>query len=85
MFTPCMTEDPATGSATAATAALLAELQGGEELGLRVGRGVDMGRSSILLARVRKLDGATATFVGGRCVAVMEGTFHLVGEAEATA
>jgi trans-2,3-dihydro-3-hydroxyanthranilate isomerase len=54
MFTPRMTEDPATGSATAATAALLAELAGGGDLTLRVGQGVDMGRPSVLLARVSR-------------------------------
>lgn len=77
MFTPRMTEDPATGSATAATAALLAELRGDLELTLRVGQGVDMGRPSVLLARVRKQGGAPAVaYVGGRCVAVMEGTLR---------
>lgn len=81
MFTPRMTEDPATGSATAATAALLAELRGDTELSLRVGQGFDMGRPSILLASVHKLDGVATAFVGGRCVAVMDGTLHLVGEA----
>ena len=49
-------EDPATGSATVAAAALLAILskQRDGELKLRVGQGVDMGRPSLLLTRVRK-------------------------------
>jgi trans-2,3-dihydro-3-hydroxyanthranilate isomerase len=76
-------EDPATGSATVAAAALLAELSGERdgELKLRVGQGVDMGRPSLLLTRVRKQNGAVASaHVGGTCVQMMEGTFRLAGE-----
>jgi len=81
MFTPRMTEDPATGSATAPTAALLAELAGGKGLALRVGQGVDIGRPSILLARVSQQDGAHAvTYVGGQCVAVMEGVLAVASD-----
>jgi trans-2,3-dihydro-3-hydroxyanthranilate isomerase len=82
MFTPRMTEDPATGSATAATAALLAELaDGGAGLTLRVGQGVDMGRSSVLLARVNRQDKAEATaYVGGQCVSVMEGVLRVANQ-----
>ena len=80
MFTPRMTEDPATGSATAAVTALLADLSGGAELRLRVGQGVDMGRPSLLRARAVRQDGAVTAFVGGRCVAVMEGDLMLAGE-----
>ena len=71
------TEDPATGSATAATVALLAELRGVDELTLRVGQGVDMGRPSLLLARARRLDGAVMAYVGGTCVPMFEGRFDL--------
>ena len=78
-----LTEDPATGSATVAAAALLADLareQDGE-LKLCVGQGFDMGRPSLLLTRVRKQGGAvTSAHVGGRCVQMMEGTFRLAGE-----
>ena len=78
-----LTEDPATGSATVAAAALLADLareQDGE-LKLCVGQGFDMGRPSLLLTRVRKQGGAIASaHVGGRCVRMMEGTFRLAGE-----
>ena len=51
-----LSEDPATGSATAAAAALLADLDGERdgELKLRIGQGVDMGRPSLLLTRVAK-------------------------------
>ena len=77
MFTPRMTEDPATGSATAAAAALLAEIKEGADLRLRVGQGVDMGRPSLLLARAGRQDGAMIAYVGGRCVTAMEGSFRL--------
>ena len=78
-----LSEDPATGSATAAAAALLADLASERdgELKLRVGQGVDMGRPSLLLTRVRKANGAVASVhVGGACVQMMEGTFRLAGE-----
>jgi trans-2,3-dihydro-3-hydroxyanthranilate isomerase len=78
-----LTEDPATGSATAAAAALLADLSdvADGELSLRIGQGVDMGRPSLLQTRVRKQGGAvTSAHVGGRCVPMMEGTFRLAGE-----
>lgn len=77
MFTRRMTEDPATGSATSAMTALLAELRGAAELRLRVGQGTDMGRPSLMLARAKQESGAVVAFVGGRCVEVMEGTFAL--------
>lgn len=78
-----LSEDPATGSATAAAAALLADLDPARdgELTLRIGQGVDMGRPSLLLTRVRKQNGAVvSTHVGGGCVPMMEGTFRLTGE-----
>ena len=76
-------EDPATGSATAAAAALLADLDGTRdgELKLAIGQGVDMGRPSLLLTRVKKQNGAVASVhVGGGCVQMMEGTFRLAVE-----
>jgi trans-2,3-dihydro-3-hydroxyanthranilate isomerase len=79
-----LSEDPATGSATAAAAALLADLAGERdaELSLRIGQGVDLGRPSLLLTRVRKENGVViSSHVGGRCVPMMEGTFPLAGEA----
>jgi trans-2,3-dihydro-3-hydroxyanthranilate isomerase len=78
-----LSEDPATGSATVAAAALLADLstERDGELNLRVGQGVDMGRPSLLLTRVRKANGVVASaHVGGRCVPMMEGSFRLAGE-----
>jgi trans-2,3-dihydro-3-hydroxyanthranilate isomerase len=80
MFHPgssALSEDPATGSATAAAAALLAELDGAQdgEAKLRIGQGVDMGRPSLLLTRVvRKGGKAVSAHVGGACVFMMEGT-----------
>jgi trans-2,3-dihydro-3-hydroxyanthranilate isomerase len=76
-------EDPATGSATVATAALLAELESERdgELKLRIGQGVDMGRPSLLLTRVCKQNGViVSAHVGGASVLMMEGTFRLAGE-----
>jgi trans-2,3-dihydro-3-hydroxyanthranilate isomerase len=78
-----LSEDPATGSATVAAAALLADLAGERdgEFRLRIGQGVDMGRPSLLLTRVRKANGAVVSaHVGGTCVRMMEGTFRLDGE-----
>jgi trans-2,3-dihydro-3-hydroxyanthranilate isomerase len=71
-------EDPATGSACAATISLLATLGLGEpaERAWRIHQGVDMGRPSLLLGRTSRCDGiVTATHIGGRCVAVFEGSF----------
>ncbi len=78
-----LSEDPATGSATAAAAALLADLSGewDGELKLRIGQGVDINRPSLLLTRVRKANGVVmSAHVGGACVQMMEGTFRLAGE-----
>jgi trans-2,3-dihydro-3-hydroxyanthranilate isomerase len=78
-----LSEDPATGSATVAAAALLADLaaERDAELSLRIGQGVDMGRPSLLLTRVHKANGVIASaHVGGACVQMMEGSFRLVGE-----
>ncbi|MFB6464267.1 PhzF family phenazine biosynthesis protein [Bradyrhizobium tunisiense] len=76
-------EDPATGSATVAAAALFADLDPAPdgELTLTVGQGFDMGRPSILLTRVRKQHGKiVSAHVGGSCVQMMEGSFQLAGE-----
>ena len=78
-----LTEDPATGSATVAAAALLADLSGERdgELRLRIGQGVDMGRPSLLLTRIRKQAGTImSAHVGGGCVPMMQGTFRLAGD-----
>jgi trans-2,3-dihydro-3-hydroxyanthranilate isomerase len=82
MFSPLdgIVEDPATGSACAATIALLATLESDEraDRAWRIHRGVDMGRPSLLLGRTATHNGAvTATHIGGRCVAVLEGVLVL--------
>ncbi|KAB0677175.1 PhzF family phenazine biosynthesis protein [Aureimonas leprariae] len=71
-------EDPATGSATAAAAALLAELDGAAgEVRRLFGQGFDMGHPSLLETRAERTAGGIRAFVGGRCVSVFEGTFEL--------
>ena len=69
-------EDPATGSATVAAAALFADIgptQDGE-LRITIGQGFDMGRPSLLLTRVVKQAGKiVSAHVGGGCVFMMEG------------
>jgi trans-2,3-dihydro-3-hydroxyanthranilate isomerase len=71
-----LSEDPATGSATGAAAAFLADLDAVSdgEVKLRIGQGFDMGRPSLLLTRAIKKGGAVvSTHVGGNCVQIMEG------------
>ncbi len=77
MFTPRMTEDPATGSATAAVTALLAQLRNEKVLSLRVSQGVDMGRASMLHSEYDGTSETPAVRVGGKTVIVMEGSFNL--------
>ena len=82
MFSPLdgIVEDPATGSAAAATIALLASIEGPSE-GMqrwRVHQGVDMGRPSLLLGRTVTRGGQVLeTYIGGRCVSFLQGTFQL--------
>ncbi|AGB82571.1 phenazine biosynthesis protein PhzF family [Serratia sp. FGI94] len=77
MFTPRMTEDPATGSATAAVTALLAQTLGKTRLSLRVRQGVDMGRASLLCASYDATSAKPCIRVGGNSVITMEGTFNV--------
>lgn len=82
MFAPldATIEDPATGSATAATIALLTALATEREIDLswRVEQGVDMGRPSLLLGRTCKREGSvTAVHVAGRAVTVMHGFLQI--------
>jgi trans-2,3-dihydro-3-hydroxyanthranilate isomerase len=83
MFAPHhgIPEDPATGSANVALIGLLAKLQPGPDLRLSktIAQGVEMGRPSLLCAEAEKKDGSvTATYIGGRCVAVMAGSIELM-------
>ena len=66
-------EDPATGSASATTAALQLHLDGGDATAFTLTQGVEMGRPSLLdLTARRGPDGIRAT-VGGSCVPVFRG------------
>ncbi len=84
MFAPLdgIPEDAATGSAACAMVGLQAALlpEADADVSLLVGQGVDMGRPSLLRARAIKQAGQIErVHVGGRCVAVMQGSFELVG------
>jgi trans-2,3-dihydro-3-hydroxyanthranilate isomerase len=82
MFSPLISglEDPATGSAAVALAALLAAISAEPDtrLSLRISQGVDMGRPSLLRARAIKEGGRlVSAHVGGHAVEMMHGTFSL--------
>lgn len=70
-------EDPATGSANAALAALLLSIKGPDSLAFRAVQGVEMGRPSILTLRAWKADGGIMSAVAGRCVPVFTGSVTL--------
>jgi trans-2,3-dihydro-3-hydroxyanthranilate isomerase len=78
MFAPLggILEDPATGSANAALAALLTSVAPGEDVDLHydIVQGVEMGRPSRLLASARKTaEGPVEATIAGSCVKVMRG------------
>jgi trans-2,3-dihydro-3-hydroxyanthranilate isomerase len=82
MFSPldAIVEDPATGSAAAATIALLATLrpERDSEIAWCIEQGVDMGRPSLLLGRTEKRGGVvTAVHIAGHAVQVMRGLLHV--------
>jgi trans-2,3-dihydro-3-hydroxyanthranilate isomerase len=82
MFAPYdgVPEDPATGSANCALAALLTQArpEASGSYGYRIAQGVEMGRPSVLEARTEKQDGTvTATRIGGASVLVSEGTIEV--------
>jgi trans-2,3-dihydro-3-hydroxyanthranilate isomerase len=82
MFAPLggVLEDPATGSACAALAALLTALAPGTDVALHyeIEQGVEMGRPSLLIASGRKTgEGPVEATVGGSCVPSMRGTLDL--------
>jgi trans-2,3-dihydro-3-hydroxyanthranilate isomerase len=82
MFAPLggTLEDPATGSANAALAALLTSLAPGENADLTydIEQGIEMGRPSQITATARKTaEGPVLATVAGSCVPVMQGTVEL--------
>ena len=82
MFAPLagVLEDPATGSANAALAALLTSVAPGEDVDLHydISQGEKMGRPSRLLASARKTaEGPVTATIAGNCVPVMRGVLTL--------
>jgi trans-2,3-dihydro-3-hydroxyanthranilate isomerase len=82
MFAPLagVLEDPATGSANAALAALLTSLAPGEnaDLSYEIVQGVEMGRPSQIIASSRKTaEGPVLATVEGGCVPVLRGNVDL--------
>jgi trans-2,3-dihydro-3-hydroxyanthranilate isomerase len=82
MFAPLfgVPEDPATGSANVSLIGLLAARDPRPDLVLakRIGQGFDMGRPSLLDATAEKKAGrVVGTYIGGRCVPMLNGTIDL--------
>lgn len=81
MFAPFdgVPEDPATGSANCALAALLTHYRAGNKSGIsvRIAQGMEMGRPSVLEARTRREDDAIRTWIGGHSVFIAEGTIFV--------
>ncbi len=75
MFAPSsgLVEDPATGSAAAALAALRLSLTGEDAQQYEIVQGVEMGRPSRLRASARRAEDGVRASVGGRCVPVLRG------------
>jgi trans-2,3-dihydro-3-hydroxyanthranilate isomerase len=78
MFAPLdgIPEDPATGSANCALAALLSQIDPAADatFSWRIAQGVEMGRPSVLQARTEKRAGAVVNvWIGGDSVLVSEG------------
>ena len=77
MFAPLdgVPEDPATGSANCALAALLTQLDTSDATthAWRIAQGVEMGRPSVLQARTARDGDSITTWIGGHSVAVAEG------------
>jgi trans-2,3-dihydro-3-hydroxyanthranilate isomerase len=81
MFAPLdgVAEDPATGSANAALVGLLASFDDTDgERAWRIAQGVEMGRPSVLEARVQRVGGeVVGVWIGGSSVQVAEGTIEV--------
>ncbi|MCW3835123.1 PhzF family phenazine biosynthesis protein [Sphingomonas canadensis] len=68
-------EDPATGSAASALAALLLSLDGGDAAEFTMRQGVEMGRPSLLRPFARRTGAGVTGGVGGGCVPVFRGEY----------
>ncbi len=82
MFAPLggILEDPATGSANAALAALLTSLAPGSDVDLtyEIEQGVEMRRPSRIIATARKTpEGPVLATVSGNCVPVLQGSLTI--------
>jgi trans-2,3-dihydro-3-hydroxyanthranilate isomerase len=79
MFAPLsgVVEDPATGSANVALAALLLSLGDAAELQITLEQGVEMGRPSTLYAGARRAADGVRAWIGGSAVPVLRGTLTL--------
>jgi trans-2,3-dihydro-3-hydroxyanthranilate isomerase len=81
MFSPLdgIVEDPATGSAAAATISLLASLRPEHgEMSWCIHQGFEMGRPSLIQGRTERSNGTiAAVHIGGFAVQVMSGVFDL--------
>ena len=75
MFAPLsgIVEDPATGSANAALAALLLSLTDRTDASFEITQGVEMGRPSLLHAAARRTPEGIRATIGGSCVPVLRG------------
>jgi len=82
MFAPMdgVPEDPATGSANCALAAMLSHYRDPSSgvFRFRIAQGVEMGRPSVLEARAEKRDGVVVgAWIGGSCVSFAEGSIEI--------
>jgi trans-2,3-dihydro-3-hydroxyanthranilate isomerase len=80
MFAPLMgvMEDPATGSANAALAALLTSMAPGDNVALAfdIAQGIEMGRPSRLFATSNKTgEGPVMATIAGDCVPMFRGVY----------
>lgn len=75
MFAPLhgISEDPATGSAATALAALLLQRDGGEALTFDMHQGVEIGRPSLMKTGAERAADGVRAWVGGTCVPVLRG------------
>lgn len=70
-------EDPATGSANAALAALLLSIEGGDRMSFDARQGIELGRPSRLITGAWRDGDAIRASVGGACVPMFHGYVEL--------